>query len=36
MVVGRRDGGGRKRVAVFGDHHCQTNIVCYSLEINKL
>jgi len=33
--VGRRDGGGKKRVAVFGEHECQTNIVCYPSQINK-
>jgi len=36
VVVGRRDGGGKKRVAMFGEHDCQTNIVCYPSQINKL
>jgi len=29
-------GSGKKRVAVFGEDDCQTNIVCYPLQINKL
>jgi len=29
-------GGGKKSEVMFGKHDCQTNIVCYLSQINKL
>jgi len=34
-VMSMVGGGGKKRVAMFGEHDCQTNIVCYPSQINK-
>ena len=40
-IVGSGDehgggGGGKKREAMFGKHACQTNLICYPSQINKL
>ena len=36
VVVTKVGGGGKKRMAVFGEYDCQINIVCYPSQINKL